>query len=204
MQLIGLAGKAGSGKSYLAEQLLVPEGFLPLALAGPMKAELAGQGVIPGEEALGLTSKSARTRNILQTYGTELGRERYHEDVWCSTLEWWIGWFLSHAYERFVITDVRYPNELEWVRSLGGLVVRVVGRGGLEGDAAAHSSEVALDSFNLPELDNSEGRELIEIKQDLISLVSNHYRSHEPQLDEEYDEEFASSYEGRLRETLDG
>lgn len=203
MRLVGLTGKAGSGKSFIASNVLVPEGYIPLALAGPMKAELAGQGVIPGDEALGFKPKSPRTRSVLQIYGTELGRERFHEDVWCSTLEWWIGWFTEHDMDRFVITDVRFPNELRWLEMLGGVAIRVTGRGGLEGEAGEHISETALDEIPVDEVDNSEGRNWLALKGDVLSIVEEHYAAGEPGLDEEVDIEFAASYDKLLKETLE-
>lgn len=49
-----------------------------------------------------------------------------------------------------VITDVRMPNEVEAVRGLGGLVVRVTraaGGGRADGRDTAHYSETALDGY---------------------------------------------------------
>lgn len=175
MRVVGMCGKARSGKNYLAEQVLVPDDYLPLALAGPMKSELAAEEVIPAEEAIGQVDKSPRTRRILQLWGTELGRERYYEDYWCVRMEWWISHFLNAGFERFVITDIRFPNEVDWVKSMGGIVVRVTGRGGLSGEAAEHASETALDSVDLPEVDNSPenaGR----VADQLRETIEQHYR----------------------------
>ena len=175
MRIIGMSGKARSGKNYLAEQVLVKQdGYLPLALAGPMKSELAAEEVIPAEEAIGQVDKSPRTRKILQLWGTELGRERYYEDYWCVRMEWWISHFLDAGIDRFVITDIRFPNEVDWVRSMGGVVVRVTGRGGLEGEAAEHISETALDDLDLPEVDNSVDG-LGKVSEELRAVFEQHY-----------------------------
>lgn len=174
MKIIGLAGKAGSGKSYIAKNILASSGYLPLALAGPMKSQLAAEGVIPVGEAIGLEDKSPRTRRILQLYGTELGRDRFYENIWCVRLEWWISWFLANGHDDFVVTDIRFPNEVEWIRDMHGLVVRVVGRGGLDGIAAEHDSETALDHLDLPELDNTPGRQAV-LSGHLMEMIQSHY-----------------------------
>lgn len=184
MKIVGLAGKAGSGKSYLADQILVPAGFLPLSLAGPMKSQLAAEGVIPADEATGRASKGPRTRRVLQVFGTELGRGRFYEDVWCVRLEWWLSWFLNHGITRFVVPDVRFQNEVLWIQDMSGLVLRVTGRGGLEGEAAEHPSETDLDGLDLPEIDNSPGRGLDDIRSEILTSITEHYRDHpEPEPD---------------------
>lgn len=177
MRLIGLTGKAGSGKSYIAREVLAKRaGYIPLSLAGPMKAALAARGAIPAEEATGQIDKSDRTRRILQVYGTELGRDLYHEDVWVSEIEWWLAWFIQEAgIDNFVITDIRYPNEAEWVESLGGIVIRVTGRGGLPGSAADHPSETALDDHDFPTLDNSSDANTPVMAQELRRIIHKHY-----------------------------
>lgn len=175
MRIVGLAGQAGSGKTFLSREVLVGEGYLPLCLAGPMKARLTAEGVIPPNESTGRSDKSPRTRKILQIYGTELGRDRFHEDVWCSTLEWWIYWFMTHGHTRFSVGDVRYPNEVAWIHNLGGVVIRITGRGGLSGEAAEHISETSLDDLRLPELDNSPGRKMALVQEDLVKIIEDHY-----------------------------
>lgn len=112
-------------------------------------------------------------RWILQRIGTEVGREG-KLDVF---EEWAIGpsissvrgafqlegiepgdpdcWInaLRAKVERepgdYAVTDVRFPNEAEAVRKLGGQVVKIVRFGGLDGDAAsAHASEASVDAIH--------------------------------------------------------
>ena len=176
MRVIGLTGKAGSGKSYLAREVLAKEGWVPLALAGPMKAELSSQGVIPLSESLDLEKKTERTRRVLQVYGTELGRERYNENVWCNALGWWMRWFETQgSIDKFVITDVRFPNEVKFVGLMGGQVIRVVGRGGLEGEAARHPSETALNNWVFPVVNNCPCLPMDAVRADLLARISEHY-----------------------------
>ncbi len=143
MHLYGLAGLAGSGKDYLAKASFVPQGFVPLGLANSMKVEGVAMIGLPVDEVFG-PLKSDKTRHWLQQRGTELGRDKYGDDIWCQHLELWMMYFLTHGVHKFVITDVRFPNEVAWVRACGGKVIRLTGRGGLVEGAAQHRSETSV------------------------------------------------------------
>ena len=148
--VVGMSGKARSGKSYLALNGLRPLGYLPLSLAMAFKAEAVARHDLPIREVMGDLPKSDETRHILQQMGTEQGRMVYGEDIWTTTLTVWMRWFFDHGYRNFVITDVRFPNEAEWVKSFrpGARLIRVEGRGGAESAAAReHISETALDEW---------------------------------------------------------
>jgi len=61
-------------------------------------------------------------RLVLQKWGTEVARKSWHDDTWIASLEN----KLSKAHNDIVITDVRFPNEIQAVRNAGGIVIRVV------------------------------------------------------------------------------
>lgn len=147
--VIGMSGKARSGKNYLAYHALVPLGYIPLSLAMPFKADALARFGLPIEEVLGEAGKSDETRHRLQQMGTEEGRNVYGEDIWIDTLTAWMRWFYDNSFRNFVITDVRFPNEAQWVQNWhGGRLVRVVGRGEAENaQAKEHISETALDEW---------------------------------------------------------
>lgn len=58
-----------------------------------------------------------------------------------------------------VITDVRQPNEVEWVRSIGGVVVRVKRGWDIPevDNQPLHITDTALDSYGLPVIINEWG-----------------------------------------------
>lgn len=154
--VIGLAGKAGSGKNYLARHALLPQGYFPVALADHFKVETVVFDGAPLDEVF-FTTKSPTTRDLLQQRGTERGRQIHGEDIWIRHTESWLAAHVAKGWRRFVITDVRFPNEADWVRQLGGRMVQIVGRGGLEGALAMHPSETSLDDYPFFDmiLDNS-------------------------------------------------
>jgi hypothetical protein len=91
-------------------------------------------------------------REFLQRLGTEAMREGLHTNVWVNAL------FADYkAIERipekrmsimpnWIITDMRFPNEMEAVVEKGGLTIRVVRPGTSTG---THPSEIALDGHTM-------------------------------------------------------
>ena len=79
-------------------------------------------------------------RLMMQKFGTEAGRA-VHKNIWVNaTLA------LLKYYSPAVITDVRFPNEIEAIERLGGIVVRLEGRE--HPGIPQHASETALDNYN--------------------------------------------------------
>lgn len=37
----------------------------------------------------------------------------------------WIKVLSSRGVERFIISDVRFENEIEWIKSLGGIIIKI-------------------------------------------------------------------------------
>lgn len=107
-------------------------------------------------------------RRLLQTMGTEVGREMFGEDVWVDALFKKIG-------NRFaVITNVRFPNEADEVWMRGGVVWKV-SRPGYK-PALGHLSDTALDAYRKDALLRNDGtiRDLaLQVVQLLSGTVEN-------------------------------
>jgi hypothetical protein len=163
MNILGFSGKAYSGKdtaANMALQRLIELGFgvYPLHMANPLKEAVAAIFDLSPEQLHG--SKKAETdifwgrtpRQILQLMGTESVRDIFGQDTWCKAIERRIR-RLIEVHKRpvepwFTIADIRFPNEAEMVHRLGGKVIRChCGPSRLEGPAALHASEVALDEY---------------------------------------------------------
>ena len=84
MRLIGIAGKARSGKDTAASYLLNKLGgdWSAASFADPMKTMLNAIGVDTSDEAKDLPSNQygVSTRHMLQTLGTEWGRNIIADD----------------------------------------------------------------------------------------------------------------------------
>jgi hypothetical protein len=157
MQIIGISGKAGSGKDYLTQKFFRPDGFFQFSLAWHFKVWLVAKGEATYEEVF--ITKPPHVRKMLQLEGTEFGRLKYGEDVWCqSVLTWFRVFNESWGVDKFVIPDVRFPNEVEFIKKNGGKVYRIiaptrVANSSLNEEARKHISETALDEYPLDQFD---------------------------------------------------
>lgn len=107
--------------------------------------------------------KPMTVREFLQKLGTEAMREGLHTNVWVNAL------FADYIYTKncgcekncrcehdlpkWIITDMRFPNEMEAVVEKDGITIRVVRdyalRGGPEDPKNLHPSETALDGHTM-------------------------------------------------------
>lgn len=127
MRIYGFSGKLGTGKNYIAEKLftsMMPKAnTLVMALADQIKVECCVKDRVDFE--LAFHKKDEATRKLLQIRGTEEGRDKYGDDIWIRYLDTWIQVYEERGIERVIITDIRFPNELEWIRTKGGIAIRV-------------------------------------------------------------------------------
>ncbi len=152
--IVGLAGKIGSGKDYVAKHTFKPLGFKQWAFAWPLKiAVLAENPEFTWNQVFVTKPSTVRTR--LQLRGTEEGRNKYGEDVWVRATDAYLT--LLHeewGINDFVLTDVRFPNEAEYIKSQAGLLIKVhapvrqlEAEKGLKLEHTLHASETALDGY---------------------------------------------------------
>ena len=80
--------------------------------------------------------RKMKVREILQILGTEVGRGVFGDDFWVKSL----GLRLQDT-SAIVISDCRFPNEADFIRSKGGLVIGI-DRPGIEIDD--HPSELQM------------------------------------------------------------
>lgn len=146
MVIIALSGKQGSGKSTIATGL----GYPVMKYAGPLyEMHDACVGVM-AKYGVKLMAKQGR---LLQLLGTEWGRQVLGEDVWVRVMDGQLA--KASALPVVVIDDVRFPNELEFLKSRGALCVRLEAdedrravRAEKWRDDTGHPSETALDAYS--------------------------------------------------------
>ena len=141
--IIGLTGKAGSGKDTAAAKF-VESGFEHYWFSKPMKDACK---VIFGwtdEHVYGKLKEivdprfGVSPRMALQTLGTEWGRDCINKDLWVN-----IAKMKMENTESIVISDCRFDNEATIIRSMGGIIVNVV-RGDVE-EVNTHTSETGIN-----------------------------------------------------------
>lgn len=130
--LIGLSGKKGVGKDFIAQTVIAPHfvrqgcRVTTMAFADALKVFLVAGGKAQSIDALFSDQKSVETRQLLQTVGTDMIRKSHGQDWWIRQLEAWIRVRqIRDPVNVVIIPDVRFQNELEWIERNGGLVIRV-------------------------------------------------------------------------------
>lgn len=110
-------------------------------------------------------------REVLQFVGTEIFR-RMSTNIWANAT---VNKILSEQPELAIITDCRFPNEVEAVQAAGGKVVRLLRDNG-KGDT--HLSETALDNYPLEKYDgviDNKNFNIIENNEELLDIIVNKF-----------------------------
>lgn len=152
--LIGLTGRARSGKDTVAEELVLKYEIAHYWFSKPMKdaakiifnwtdAHVYGELKDIVDKKFGVSP-----RHALQTIGTDWGREMINDKIWLIAAENAI-----KLETRLVISDVRFDNEAEFIQSHGGVIVRI-NRPDLK-EVQLHKSEDGVsDEYIDHEIDN--------------------------------------------------
>jgi len=174
--LVGICGKAGSGKDTIGDHLINKYGFKKIALADPIKRLVKDVFVLDDHTVYDREAREQpleqwndwSVRKLLQFIGTELFRENIDDAVWVKSL-----WFRiqDDKESNYVVTDCRFPNELKFFEDNGGAdftSIKVV-REGCEGAVGlkGHASE-AYDLKTQILIDNDGTMEELYNKVDMI------------------------------------
>lgn len=156
--LIGLAGKAGVGKTTIANLLRDRRNFQVTSYAVPLKAALVEMTGLPLRYFTDIELKETTLgfgktpRQLMQLFGTEFVREMVFEDFWI----WRMQQFLEERANsvdgqllwgdrHIVIDDCRFNNETKLVRDCGGVVVHLERKFKTPTDQTSHVSEQVLE-----------------------------------------------------------
>jgi hypothetical protein len=137
-QFIGIAGKAQSGKTTAAEIAAAMTGGVVKSLAQPLydMLEVLRTGDWPADREQPIPGLGRSRRQLLQTLGTEWGRDLISPTLWVDHLTHRCRWL--SAKQVVFVPDVRFDNEAAAIIEAGGKVWGITGRGGIAG---SHSSE---------------------------------------------------------------
>ena len=138
--IVGVCGLIGAGKDTIADYLVNIHQFRRESFAGTLKDAVSSvfgwdRELLEGRtrhsrewreqvdpwwaERLGMPDLTPRW--VLQYWGTEVVRRGFHDDTWIASLENKI----RRSEDDVVISDCRFPNEINAIKRAGGIVVRV-------------------------------------------------------------------------------
>lgn len=137
--LIGLLGRIDSGKGTVAKELVNTYGFRQDSFAATLKDATAAlfnwdRAMLEGDTpesreareqvdvfwAEKLSIPNFTPRLALQLLGTDVFRNHFHQDIWILSV---MARYKDN--ENVVISDARFPNEVEAIREMGGRIIQV-------------------------------------------------------------------------------
>lgn len=147
--LIGLSGKKGVGKNEVANLInfYSPKPLAERRFAETIKKMVAVLLDCPvtrlesqefKEDAVDWLNTTPRF--LLQSIGTEWGRKLIRDDIWVRAL---LSQYRPHE-DHWIVTDVRFPNEVWGIKERGGVVIRIERE---TGSNDGHPSETSLDNY---------------------------------------------------------
>lgn len=139
--IIGLLGSIGSGKNTVADILVRNHSFARYSFASTLKDATANifgwpRNLLEGDTEEGrqwreevdewwakkLDMPGFTPRLALQLLGTEVFRTHFHPDIWINSLLYQLE---TQPNTLKVISDARFANEIDAIRSVGGILIRV-------------------------------------------------------------------------------
>jgi hypothetical protein len=173
--IIGICGFIGSGKDTVADFLVNFHEFRRESFASTLKDSVAA---VFGWDRTLLEGRTAEAREwreqvdpwwaerlnmptltprwVLQYWGTEVCRRSFHDDIWIASLEN----KLRNSKDNIVISDCRFPNEIEAIKKANGIIVWVQ-RGALpewydDAVSANQGNNIGINAMKLRKIHASE------------------------------------------------
>lgn len=123
-KIIGIAGPAQIGKDTAADLIIKKYGFVKTSFADPIKEMLMSGLGLTIEQMYGTLKDvvddryKCTPRHLMQTLGTEWGRNLIDPNLWVNAVEDKI----ANSAEFFVVPDVRFESEAQLIRRYGVLL----------------------------------------------------------------------------------
>lgn len=131
--IIGILGNKGHGKDTISDHLVSKYQFHKKAFGNPLKEicqtlfgfshdQLYGNRKEITDKYWGITP-----RKVMQFVGTDLFRNKMNELIPGISHNFWLECMRrqSGKYDRLVISDVRFQNEVDFIHEMNGIVIKV-------------------------------------------------------------------------------
>jgi len=170
--IIGITGYKGSGKDTIGKYLIDNYNYKRYAFADPLKEICQTLFSFNDEQLYGNLKEEQdqywknSPRYFFQKIGTDLFRNQIDQDFWIKVLERKI---ITNLDQKIVITDVRFQNEFDMIKNLGGIVIRINNNNKIIQDN--HESEQNINNFNVDyEINNNKNLEELYQKIEIFIL----------------------------------
>ncbi len=138
--IIGITGLISSGKGTVADILVNEHNFTKLSFADKLKDGVAtifgwDRAMLEGDITesrnwretvdefwTNETGREITPRLVLQEFGTDCMRNGFYDGVWVSLVKQEI---INNPQNNYIIPDVRFPNEIQIIKSLDGEIWNV-------------------------------------------------------------------------------
>ncbi len=130
VKLVGLLGTKGVGKDTVGDYLVSRYGYEKRAFATPIKEACAVLFQLPSarfegdEKEVCDPEHGLSPREMMQLVGTDFFRDLVRHDFWIRHFQRWYANRQTPPH-RVVVTDLRFQNEVDIIKALGGVVWRV-------------------------------------------------------------------------------
>ena len=177
LKLIGVHGKARSGKDTIANHLVDEHGFVRTAFADPLKAASAVLFGWPVDLAFSDEIKVYKSplwditgRTAFQRLGDAM-KIGFGTDFWIK--RWACEYARLKDKHSIVVADVRTNAEADMIRGLGGIILHLERRGaGLSGLEGMHSSEAGITFNRSTDLRIENNGTLSELEDEINRIVA--------------------------------
>ena len=138
--IIGITGLISSGKGTVADILVEEHNYIKLSFADKLKDGVAtvfgwDRSMLEGDSVesrewretvdefwTNETGREITPRLVLQEFGTDCMRNGFYDGVWVSLVKQEI---INNPDNNYIVPDVRFPNEIQIIKSLNGEVWNV-------------------------------------------------------------------------------
>ena len=164
IKIIGITGKAGSGKDTVANYFVSSKNYIQLTFGGAVKDIVQIITGWPREMIEGQTPESRNLREtivhpnynmtcrqLMQFVGTDLFRNNLDPNIWVNIVHDKIKKIISDGngnengngngnIRGIIVSDVRFDNEAQFIKSIGGIIIKI-NRGSVDNANSGHQSE---------------------------------------------------------------
>ena len=127
--IIALTSNLGCGKDYIIDNEIIPilkslnkNRYLKISFADQIKINVMSKNNVKYDDVY--VTKTSETRLLLQNEGQLL--RNIQSDIWTNYLNNWINVYNNRDIDIFLISDLRYKNEYDYVKKNNGIIIKII------------------------------------------------------------------------------